>query len=140
MTEIEETNAHIVERLSVPVHDESTEKPTWDGYELRGRNRKLLKTYSDSAIRVTPLLDAFQSAGWPRTLSDPCDIRQQAESLAAKRRTNPKSEVAGLREQRRQTAKALNSAQSEIYFKCSGGNPVSWFWCDELQNHETASH
>lgn len=139
VAEIEETNAPTVEHFSAPVHKDAAERPDWDGYELRGRNGQLVKTYSDSATTVVPLLDAFQSEGWPRTLSDPCDIRQKAESLAARRGTNPKSEVKCLREQRRQTAKALNSAQSEIYFKCFGGNAVAWKWRDELEVNATAS-
>jgi hypothetical protein len=138
VAEIEEMNDPTVERLSAPVHEDATDRPAWDGYELRGRNGQLVKTYSDSATTVIPLLDAFQSEGWPRTLSDPCGIRQQAESLAAKRGTNPKSEVKCLREQRRQTAKALNSAQSEIYFKCFGGNAVAWKWRDELEEEDAA--
>jgi hypothetical protein len=124
---------------SITAQEGASEKPDWNGYELRGRNRKVIKIYSESATRVIPLLNSFQNEGWPKCLSDPCGIRQQAMALAEKRGTNPKSETVALKNQRRDTVKELNAAQDEIVFTCKGGIAVIWDWRDQLDVEDSMS-
>ncbi len=121
----------ISELLSVP--DPALEKPDWNGYEWRGRNQQVIKTYSDSAAAVTQLLTAFQQAGWQKKLSDPCGIRGVMKELESQG-FQPKPEAEKLIAKRRRTVHELNIAQSEIFFKCQGGFSVSWTWRDESKD------
>lgn len=131
VTNNEPASPPISELLSIP--DPESEKPDWNGHEWRGRNQRVIKTYSDAAEVVTQLLAAFQQAGWPKKLPDPCGIRGAEKELESQMK-NPKSEVQKIKEKRRGTVHELNIAQSEIHFRCRGGYSVSWKWRDELKD------
>jgi hypothetical protein len=82
--------------------------PFWDAENkklyLLGARRRLLVAFGKEAPNLTELLDAFQAAGWPRSLADPLPLENGEDRAAylerrkaVLRRLNEKMPADGIR-------------------------------------------
>jgi hypothetical protein len=96
-------------------------KPEWDGENLRlTYDGNIIREYSPRAKRCIPVLDAFQTAGWPERIPDP---GLQPVVGGANFRKNPE-QISG-------ACASLNKGQSAGRFQIrfsAGGNGMSFLW------------
>lgn len=94
-------------------------RPKWDKIsgELRYREKLVRRVRRmESETRVVQILNRFQTAGWPRSIKTPQDIREGSEEPSAWGQQTV-----------HQAIRSLNSTLSDIRFHaCGGAGTIYW--------------